>query len=122
MRETLITSGSMSARAGLLQNETANAIWEALPIAASGSAWGDEICFSTPAPLAPEDGREAAALGDLGYWPPGDAFCVLFGSTPLSRGAEIRLASAVSVFGRTQGNPKLFEQARSGARLRSEQA
>ena len=36
-------------------------------------------------------------LGDLGYWPPGAAFCIFFGPTPASRGDEIRPASAVNV-------------------------
>jgi hypothetical protein len=39
----------------------------------------------------------------LGYWPTGNAFCIFFGPTPVSRGKEIRAASAVNVFGRIEG-------------------
>jgi hypothetical protein len=57
------------------------------------------------------------ALGDLGYWPPGSAFCIFFGPTPMSRGEEIRPASAVNVVGRVQGDPRVFKKVRAGARV-----
>jgi hypothetical protein len=62
------------------------------------------------------------ALGDLGYWPPGPAFCIFFGPTPASRGEEIRPASPVAVFGRVQGDPTLFKRVRSGTTVRVERA
>ena len=120
-REIVITAGSVSARADLLENETADAIWNALPIEASASTWGDEIYFATEVQVEPEDGREVVDLGDLGYWPPGSAFCIFFGPTPASRGKEIRPASAVSVFGKVQGDPRVFKSVPSGARVRVEQ-
>jgi hypothetical protein len=47
-----------------------------------------------------EDGAQAVVqVGDLGYWPPGEAFCIFFGATPASTGWEIRPASPVNVFG-----------------------
>ena len=116
------TAGPVSARAELRDNATAVAIWEALPLEATASTWGDEIYFSIPVALEPEDGQEVVALGDLGYWPPGNAFCIFFGPTPMSRGSEIRPASAVSVFGKVQGDPKVFRQVRSGAVVKIERA
>ena len=59
-------------------------------------------------------------LGDLAYWPPGKAFCIFFGRTPASRGDEIRPASAVNVFGKVEGDPKVFKKVRSGERVRIE--
>ena len=61
-------------------------------------------------------------LGDLGYWSPGRAFCVFFGPTPASHGAEIRPASPVNVFGRVAGDPTVFRAVRSGAAVRLERA
>ena len=121
-REIVITAGPVSARAELLDNDTANAIWDALPIEASGSTWGDEIYFSIPVKVPPQDGREVVAMGDLGYWPPGSAFCIFFGPTPASRGSEIRPASAVNVFGTVTGDPEAFKKVRSGTRVRIERA
>ena len=67
---------------------------------------------------ADEDhGKEVVALGDLGYWPPGQAFCIFFGPTPASRGDEIRPASAVNVVGRVAGDATVFKTVRAGARV-----
>ncbi|MQG29069.1 MAG: hypothetical protein FI723_11855, partial [SAR202 cluster bacterium] len=40
----------------------------------------------------------------LGYWPPGQAFCLFFGPTPASQGDEIRPASEVTVIGKIIGD------------------
>ena len=56
-------------------------------------------------------------LGDLGYWPPGRAFCIFFGRTPASRGEEIRPASAVTVIGRVEGDATVFKQVASGTAI-----
>ena len=55
--------------------------------------------------------------GDLGYWPPGNAFCIFFGTTPVSRGDEIRPASPVNVFGKIIGDSKVFKKVSSGAKI-----
>lgn len=115
MRRIRITAGDVTAEATLHDNATADAIWEALPIEARGSTWGDEIYFGIPVYLEEEGGKEVVELGDLGYWPPGHAFCIFFGRTPMSRGNEIRPASAVNVFGRVEGDPTVFTKVPSGA-------
>jgi uncharacterized protein len=117
-----ITAGAVSATALLNDSHTAQAIWEALPIEATGSTWGDEIYFSIPVHLGEENGQEVVALGDLGYWPPGNAFCIFFGPTPMSRGEEIRPASAVNVLGKLEGDPTVFKAVPSGTRVRIEKA
>jgi len=78
---------------------------------------GDEIYFSIPLGLELEGGRELVSVGDLGYWPRGNAFCIFFGPTPISRGDEIRPASAVTVFGRITGDATVFKQVASGAKV-----
>jgi uncharacterized protein len=115
-----ITAGQVSATATLLENGTASAIWDALPIEASGSTWGDEIYFSIPVRRAEEDARATVEVGDLGYWPPGTAFCIFFGPTPASRGDEVRPASPVNVVGRVDGDPLVFQRVASGSRVRLE--
>jgi len=56
-------------------------------------------------------------MGDLGYWPPGSAFCIFFGPTPASRGSEIRPASPVNVFGRIDGDPAVFKAVRGSSKV-----
>ncbi len=114
MRAITITAGRVTATATLDTSRTADAIWQALPLEARGSAWGDEIYFSTPVTCEPEAPREVVEMGDLGYWPPGSAFCIFFGPTPASHGQEIRPASPVNVFGRVDGDPTVFKAVPSG--------
>ena len=101
-------------------SRTARSIWDALPIEAAAQTWGDEIYFRIPVALSEGDAREVVARGDLGYWPPGQAFCIFFGPTPASRGDEIRPASAVNVFGHVDGDATAFKTVRAGARVRLE--
>jgi hypothetical protein len=64
-----------------------------------------------------ENPKEVVKMGDLGYWPLGNAFCIFFGRTPASRGNEIRPASPVNVFARVIGDPEVFKKVRSGERV-----
>ncbi len=120
MRKIRITAGDVTAEATLDDSATADAIWDALPLEARASTWGEEIYFGIPVYVDEEDGQEVVELGDLGYWPPGHAFCIFFGRTPMSRGNEIRPASAVNVFGRVEGDPKAFTSVPSGANVKLE--
>ena len=115
--EIRITGGDLDVEATLNDTETARAIAAALPIEASANTWGDEIYFGIPVDAGLEDGREVVELGDLGYWPPGRAFCIFFGRTPASQGDEIRPASAVTVIGRVSGDPTVFKLVSSGAQM-----
>jgi uncharacterized protein len=119
-RRIRITAGTLQVDAQLNDTETARAIWDALPITASASTWGHEIYVGIPVTVGLEDGQEVVDLGDLGYWPPGHAFCIFFGRTPASQGDEIRPASAVTVIGKVQGDPTVFKQVRGGSPVRIE--
>jgi len=109
-----ITAGKVSAEADLDDSATAEAIWKALPIKGRANTWGDEIYFSIPVRVSSENAKEVVEKGDLGYWPPGSAFCIFFGPTPASRGSEIRPASAVNVFGKVRGDAAVFKVAKDG--------
>ena len=114
-REINITAGQVTVSASLNDTDTAALIWDALPIEASASTWGDEIYFGIPVAAGEEMGQEVVELGDLGYWPPGSAFCMFFGPTPMSRGDEIRPASPVTVIGRMHGDSTVLKRVPSGA-------
>jgi hypothetical protein len=99
-----IIVGEASLEAELLENETARAIYDALPIESSYSTWGDEIYFSIPVQKDLEEGTTDVEVGDLGYWPPGRAFCIFYGRTPASSGDKPVPASEVSPIGRVIGD------------------
>jgi len=116
-RTITIKTGGIELEAVLNQSKTADAIWVALPLSAYANTWGDEIYFSIPVNLELEQGQEVVELGDLGYWPPGSAFCIFFGPTPVSRGEEIRPASAVTVFGRVVGDATVLREVESSTQI-----
>ena len=112
-----LASPSCSDQFAALSNEnpkTTQAIWDALPFEARANTWGDEIYFSIPVNVEAENPKKVVKLGDLGFWPPGNAFCIFFGPTPASKGDDIRPASPVNVFGRVEGNPRVFKSVSSG--------
>jgi hypothetical protein len=108
----VITAGSIRLEAELNDTFTAKAISNILPITAAANTWGDEIYFPMPITLELENGQEVVDLGDLGYWPPGGAFCIFYGPTPASQGDEIRPASAVTIIGKVQGDVTALKQTR----------
>jgi hypothetical protein len=109
-----ISIGNVSLTASLLDNETARRIYDALPFNLPFNVWGDEIYFSIPVHLDLEEGREIMEVGELAYWPTGKAFCIFYGRTPASTDERPRAASAVSPFGKIEGDATVLRQMKSG--------
>ena len=114
-RRIKITAGAVTVAAVLDDSATADLVWEALPIEAQASTWGDEIYFRTAVRADEDDAREVVDFGDVGYWPPGQALCLFFGPTPMSRGDEIRPASPVNVLGKIEGDAAVLKSVGSGS-------
>jgi len=108
-----ISLGNVSLTAYLKDNETTRKIFDALPFKLPYNVWGDEIYFSIPVYLDLEEGREIMELGELAYWPPGNAFCIIYGRTPASMDERPRAASAVSPFGKIEGDATLLRKAKA---------
>jgi hypothetical protein len=122
-RTIRITAGKVVAKAVLNDSPTATKIWEALPIDARGNTWGDEIYFSIPVQATSEkDARDLVSVGELGYWPPGTAFCIFYGRTPASTDDRPRAASPVNIIGKVAGDATVFRAVSSGTRVRLERA
>ena len=122
-RRIKIISGTVEVTGFLSDCPTAAAIWNAMPIKSTANTWGDEIYFSIPVQVELDDtARETVEKGDLGYWPSGPAYCIFFGPTPASRGAEIRPASAVNVFGKITGDLSVLKKIKSGSAILVEKA
>jgi hypothetical protein len=101
-----IKAGDVELEGILNDSPTARLIWEKLPIESSGNLWGEEIYFSIPVTSdLDKSARETVEIGEIGYWPTGQAFCIFFGPTPLSKGDEIVSASQINIVGRITGDP-----------------
>jgi uncharacterized protein len=96
--------------ATLNDTPSARKVAAALPIRASFNTWGDEIYFTIPVDAELDDSaQEVVETGDLGYWPPGQAFCIFFGQTPVSQPGKIMPASAVNLIGKVEGDATRFK-------------
>ena len=112
-----IKSGSVEVTAELNDSKTAEAIWKALPLKSRANRWGDEIYFSIPVSLGADNATEDVKVGDLGYWPAGNGFCIFFGPTPISEGKEPRPASPCNLFGKVVGDVMALRRVASGSEI-----
>jgi len=118
-----ITVGDVSLHAELNDSETAQAIAELLPLEASASRWGEEFYFPTAVDHeAGDDARAQMAVGELAYWPPGNAFCIFFGPTPASQKDEPRAANPANPIGRITDDIEPLKSISGSARVRVEAA
>ncbi len=106
-----IIIGKVTLDAELNNTPTAEKVARVLPLTTAFNTWGDEIYFSIPVDSdLDESAKEVVESGDLGYWPSGNAFCIFFGPTPMSKGEEIVPASAVNIIGRVLGDATRFKE------------
>jgi len=112
-RRIRLSAGKLRMLAELNDTETADRIWEALPIDGKGQVWGDEIYFAIPVKMPEQDGQRTVPSGTLAYWPPGHAFCIFFGQTPYS---------AVNVVGKLLGTPEDWKKVKDGTEVAIEKA
>ncbi len=101
--------------------KTYELIVKALPFESTAYRWGEEVFFSTPVSVEEENAVEVVDYGTIAYWPPGNALCLFFGPTPVSRSPdEIRPYSPVNVLGKVVEGIELLNRVQSGVRVRVE--
>jgi len=89
----------------LNDSPAAQALAKALPLKFRMSRWGDEYYGSCGLKLGEDlSARELMEVGELAYWPPGNALCIFFGPTPASTDDRPRAASPVIPLGRLRGD------------------
>ncbi len=111
-----ITAAHVSVEAVLNDSATAAKIAEALPIKGQANRWGDEIYFRIPVRESQAgDARKEMGIGELAYWPPGQAFCVFWGPTPASSGSAPVAASEVNPIGQVDGDVTCLADVLDGA-------
>ncbi|MBN1380553.1 MAG: hypothetical protein JXA41_02640 [Deltaproteobacteria bacterium] len=107
----------------LYESPCARQIIACLPIETNPDEWGDEFYFSIPVRVSLDDSATPKVkIGDIGYWPPGTAMAIFFGSTPMSTGGDPVPASAVNLVGRVLGDATVLKRERGADKIRIEKA
>ncbi len=123
MKKIIITAGDVSLAAELNDSSSAQQIWNSLPFEGAASTWGNEIYLAIPVVMEEEpDASADVEVGDLGYWPPGHAFCIFFGPTPASTGKKPRAVSPVNILGHLMGDATQFRIVQNGTTVRVERS
>ena len=103
--------GQIKAKLLLDKNpETCKAIWDKLPFHLKLVRWGEELYGEIPVRIGEENSQIDCEVGDVGYWPAGNGFCIFFGPTPASKDEKPRAASPVNIFAKIEGDSKIFNQ------------
>ncbi|MET9433570.1 cyclophilin-like fold protein [Streptomyces sp. NPDC006551] len=107
--------------ATLDETPTSKALVGALPICSTARTWGEEVYFDTPVSAAVEaDALQVVEPGTVAFWTEGDALALPYGPTPISRGAECRLAGPCNLLGALDGDPRVLATVRDGDPIRVE--
>ena len=98
----------------LNDTETAKLVYQGSPYQAQAQLYGEEVYFSIPIRLEQETPVSTVEIGDIAYWPPGQAICLFFGPTPDSAGDLIKPASDVTIIGKMKGDLSLLKEVQAG--------
>ncbi len=85
----------------LLNNTNiAQEIFNRIPFKSCVNVWGEEIYFPIPIILKNEIPTTEVEIGDIGYWPQGNSFCIFFGKTPISKSSKPMPYSEITLIGK----------------------
>ena len=119
MKNITIKFEELTFQAQLNESPTAAEIWKQLPFESRVNTWGEEIYFEIPLDMPQEpDAREVVAVGELGYWPVGRAFCIFFGPTPVSTDEKPRAYSPVNIIGEILSDESGLKEIKDGERVK----
>ena len=104
-RKIRISCGRFTFEAELKNTPTSNKIINEFPLEGNVNIWGEEIFFPVSVAARQEaSATEEVDLGTIAYWPPGKAFCIFFGPTPVSDSQKPRAYSPVNIIGKIHGD------------------
>jgi hypothetical protein len=85
-----------------LSPKTFNAILDNLPVEVIINKWGEER-YTDRTPIVVEQEHNAKTDVnelDVAYWPEGNALCLFYGPTPISKNGKIQAYSHVNIVGK----------------------
>jgi hypothetical protein len=116
-----IRIGELELLAEMNDSPSAKKFISRFPLEFSMSRWGDEYYGDCGLKVElSHDARDVMEVGELAIWPTGNALCIFFGPTPVSKGNEPRAASPVNPVGRMIDNPGVLKKLGSSIHVRVE--
>jgi uncharacterized protein len=99
--------------------KTVKAILDNLPIEIKINRWGDELYTDkTPIVAEEENAQSIVNLLEVAYWPEGNALCLFYGPTPISKSPdEILPYSPVNVVGKIISEEDILYQIKDGSKV-----
>jgi hypothetical protein len=94
----------------LNDSTTSDALYLALPLEREINVWGGEIYFEIPVHDKLAHGKKIMEVGEVAYWPEGNALCIFFGRTPASTGEAPEAYTPVTPLGKILTNLETLEE------------
>jgi hypothetical protein len=94
--------------------KTSEAVLRALPFEGAANVWGEEVYFDIPVKAREENSKQTMEVGDIAFWPMGNAMCIFFGPTPVSDDEKPKAYSPVNPFAKVIGDAKVFKNVKNG--------
>jgi uncharacterized protein len=96
--------------------KTVKAILDNLPIEVKINRWDDEMYTDkTPIVAEEENAQSVVSQLDVAYWPEGNALCLFYGPTPISKSPEEILPySPVNIVGKIMNKDDILDEIKDG--------
>ena len=118
MKKLILRINGKSLNLFLKETETAEKIYNAVPINSSINTWGEEIYFNTNLLINRENEAKAVVdFGEIAFWTEGSAIAIGYGKTPISSGDEIRLASPCNIWANADFDKSFFGDINDGDKV-----
>ena len=118
MKKLILRINGKSLNLFLKETETAEKIYNAVPINSSINTWGEEIYFNTNLLINREnEAKTVVDFGEIAFWTEGSAIAIGYGKTPISSGDEIRLASPCNIWANADFDKSFFGDINDGDKV-----
>ncbi len=94
--------------------KTCKKILNSLPLTGKANIWGGEVYFYVGVDIEPENPVQDVDVGNVAYWPQGEAICIFYGPTPISTSDKPKAYSSVNVFAKITGSIAVFKAVKQG--------
>ena len=98
---------------------TVKSILDSLPLEVKINRWGDELYTDKTSIVAVEENSKSQVnLHDVAYWPEGNALCLFYGPTPISKSPDKILPySPVNIVGKIISKDNILDKVKDSSNI-----